>query len=229
MDVPDTELTFATTVAEWRDECDLLPWRALAHAENEVWRIDCADAEWKSVLDPARKRTLADVCGLIAKHAIRQRIRPARLLGANCTTAGAFLTIRSFLADAGADVSAIAPSTALDDYARKYLHIFLGPVARLAPGAIPNTIVRESPIGCYLALAGLAGGLLCLVGGEFLALPWLVAFSGIFILAGIVLPRLVPVELVSATFGDLRTFRDLAISIANAHDGSKGENGDVAA
>jgi hypothetical protein len=99
---PSSVLSFDTTVAEWRDACDLLGWRKLGRAYNQLWGISCSDAEWRAVLEPARQGRLADVCRLIASRAVRPLIRPSRLSGTGCVPAGAFLTIRSLLHEAGA-------------------------------------------------------------------------------------------------------------------------------
>lgn len=126
---PDAVLTFETTVAEWRDACDLLGWRQLGRAYNEFWGITCSDSEWREALEPARRKRLSDVCGLIAKHALRPRVRPARLLGRTCAPAGTFLTIRSLLHQAGVPVEDITPSTPLEPY----------------PGAISWSSSKRSP------------------------------------------------------------------------------------
>ncbi len=105
---PGAVPSFDTTVAEWRDACDLLGWRQLGHAYNQVWGIACSDDEWRAVLEPARQRRLADVCQLLAARAARPVIRPSRLLGNTCAPAGAFLTIRSLVHEAGAPAGEIA-------------------------------------------------------------------------------------------------------------------------
>ena len=69
-------LSFDTTVAEWRDACDLLGWRELGLAYNQIWGIACRDHEWHAVLEPPRFRRLAEVCQLIAS-----------LRGSSCDTA----------------------------------------------------------------------------------------------------------------------------------------------
>jgi hypothetical protein len=74
-------LTSDTTVDEWRDADDLLAWRGLARALNAEWKIDCLSADWKRVLEPAGKRKLADVCGLIARVASQPLVRPAPVFG----------------------------------------------------------------------------------------------------------------------------------------------------
>ena len=78
------ELSFETTVAEWRNACNLVEWRELGRAYNQIWGIQCTDSEWYRALEPARAMQLSDVCQLIARHATAPRIRPARLLGGDC-------------------------------------------------------------------------------------------------------------------------------------------------
>ena len=78
---PRAVLSFDTTVAEWRDACDLLGWQELGRALNEWWGITCSDSEWCAVLEPAGQRRLADVCQLLAGRVARPVIRPSRAGG----------------------------------------------------------------------------------------------------------------------------------------------------
>ena len=82
------------------------------------------DHEWHAVLEPPRFRRLAEVCQLIASRAARPVIRPSRLLGSTCGPAGAFLTIRSLLHEAGAPADEIAPSTPLAHFTRRFARCF---------------------------------------------------------------------------------------------------------
>lgn len=66
---PTAKLNFDTTVSEWREACDLVGWRQLAGLLNEYWDLDIPLDEWKHVLEPAEKRTLRDVCELLATEA----------------------------------------------------------------------------------------------------------------------------------------------------------------
>lgn len=84
------ELSFDTTIEEWRDACDLLDWRSLAKAYNQFWNIECSQEQWKAVLVPENEKRLGDVCQLIARHATRPVIRPVSLLGCTCSKAGPF-------------------------------------------------------------------------------------------------------------------------------------------
>ena len=160
---PGAVLSLDTTITEWRDACDLLGSKKLGRAHNEFWGISCSDAEWHAVLEPAGQKRLSGVCQLVAERTVRPVIRPARLFGSNCAPAGAFLTIRSLLHQAGEQVDDIAPSTPLASYARRHAAVFLGPVSRLSPGSLPPVRIR-TPI--YDAVVwSLLVALLCLLIG----------------------------------------------------------------
>jgi hypothetical protein len=212
---PGEALSFDTTVAEWRAICDLARWRKLGRCQNEWWDINCTDAEWDAVLNPASKRTLRDVCQLIASRARAPRIAPSLLLGRACLTAGVFRTIRAMLAEVGADASVIAPPAPLAPYARRYGHLLLAGIARLAPGALPPVKVSHALYDAMLFTI-LLGMVLAVIGGCG-SVSWLIwlgvglaiaGYLGMWIASGCTLPRRVE-------FGELRTFRDLSVAIAN--------------
>lgn len=214
---PYMSLSLDSTVAEWRLARDLVGSRQLGRAMNQSWGISCTDAEWQAVLEPPKTKRLAGVCELIALHARRPLIRPSRLFGCTCSPAGAFLTIRSLLHQAGVPADDIAPSTPLAPYLRRHLALFLGPISRLAPGALP--LVRVRAILYEAASCALVAGALCLVVGPCIGLPLLTARGGfLFVLAysliwiakRLILPA-------SVEFGRLRTFRDLALVIAEGN------------
>lgn len=216
-------LTFDSTVAQWRAASDLLGWRSLGHAQNQFWGITCSDAEWREVLEPAGDRTLAGVCRLIAERAHRPHIRPAQLLGSTCVTAGAFLTVRSLLHAAGAPAAEISPSTPLAAYTRRYADVFLGPVSRLAPGVLPPVRIRTPFYDG--ALWGLLLALVCLIIGGFAGLHGLTIagvglFASSYALAWYSARWLLPA---SVDFGELRTFRDLAVVVAGGSQNIKAD------
>jgi hypothetical protein len=210
----DTVLSLDTTIADWRAACDLVGWCELGRAHNEVWGITCSDAEWRAALEPADQKRLADVCQLIAAHAVRPVIRPARLLGTNCAPAGAFLTIRSLLHQAGAPAGEIAPSTPLAEYARQYASVFLGPVSRLAPGALPPVRIRTPVYDA--ALLGILVAMLCFLVGVCSGLHVLTIAGALLFASGYALIWYAArcLQPASVQFGELRTFRDLAVVVA---------------
>jgi hypothetical protein len=234
---PGASLTFDSTVEEWRDACDLLGWRELGRAHNEFWGSRCPDDQWQAVLEPAREKRLADVCTFVASRARRPRIRPARLFGRTCRAAGAFLTVRSLLGEAGALAEGIAPSTPLAPYTRQYCGVFLTAISRLAPGELPPVRIH-TPVYAA-AIWGMFAGLACFVAGLCASLVGLRGCSLLFTGAGaavflvfyslswIAACAMLPA---SVEFGELRTFRDLAMVLAEecpdelgiARDGGRG-------
>jgi hypothetical protein len=212
---PTAVLSLDTTVVEWRAACDLLGWREIGRAYNHLWGISCSDAEWRAALEPARQRRLADVCQLIASRAVRPLIQPSRLLGSTCAPAGAFLTIRSLLHDAGAPADEIAPSTPLAQYTRRFAGVFLGPVSRLSPGALPPVQIR-TPVYDAAVWSLLVGWITSMVGAcsrmHLLTGFGALLFTSAYALACHAARCLLPA---SVEFGELRTFRDLAVVMAD--------------
>ncbi len=211
---PDISLSHESTVAEWRDACDLLPWPKLAEGMNRCWSVAISTEQWCDVLHPAKKRQLRGVCELLARHVKVPRVRPAHILGASCVSAGALLTIRSYLAEAGADVTSVTPSTPLREYTRRYPAVFLGPVSQLAPGALPLVKIRTPvdqafTVGMALAwvggMVGLCSGSTAIGTLSMLLFP--ICFIGDWTVGRWVLPA-------SVEFRGLETFRDLSKAIA---------------
>lgn len=205
---PDIVLTMNTTVAEWRSACDLVGWKGLGKALNTAWQIDCSEKEWRQVLTLAKVKTFQGVCDLIARHAKRPRIRPACLFGVTCQTAGAFLTVRHLLHEAGAEVRDLRPSSPLAPYTRKHLNLFLDAISKLTPGKLPlveieNLLLRR--VGQLLILNWLVVGVSWTLGYPVLA-------ERASVVAGLVLFCLwlaAQREPSRIDFGELKTFRDL--------------------
>jgi hypothetical protein len=159
---------------------------------------------------------LKDVCELIARKTVRPRIRPARLIGSTCLPAGAFLTIRAFLHDAGEPVEQIAPSTPLAPFTRRHAHLFLGPISRLAPDSLPpvriHTPIYDAAMSVFIV------GLLCLLVGsciqQQLAIAGGIVAAVSYAILWYVANRVLPA---SVEFGELKTFRDLAIVVARGN------------
>lgn len=213
------DLTFDTTIGDWKDnwDFDLMLTSEFGRWLNRWWKIDCTTAEWREVLRHAGEKRLEDLCGIIASRTTQPRIRPARILGRECDEAGAFLTIRSLLADTGADPHAITPSTPLAEFTRRHAATFFGPILNLAPGALPSAKF-DTPIHNAIFSALILSAVLAIVGWLFsapiatavglvgIALSW----AASWIASRWILPKKVQ-------FGDLTTFRDLARVVAAAH------------
>jgi hypothetical protein len=210
---PSARLSFDTTVAQWRDACDLVDWRKLGEALNTAFEVDVRAEVWHTVLEPSGDHQVREVCELIARRASMPVVVPSGMLGARCKAAGVFLVVREHLRRAGADAREIGPSTPLAEYARRYVNVFLGPISCLAPGMLPAIDVRTPGYyGC--------AGVMC-VSACVMVLGWIVSipqlgtlggllavggYAGVWIMSGLP-PR-------SVTFGQLKTFRDLAVALA---------------
>lgn len=217
---PEIDLSFDSTVAEWRLACDLLLWRKLGRALNEDWEIHRRDDEWEAALEPAKERRLRGVCRLIAATAEMPRLKAAHIGGVDCRPAGAFLALRDVLASAGVDAGEIAPSTPVAGYARQAARPFIE-VSRLVPGALPTVTYRCSAaedVACWTSLALM----LALIGGvisafTFTEVGWAIAPVAILAVIGAMqlmfsVANLFPPR--EVRFGDLVTFRDLAVRLA---------------
>jgi len=117
---PFAEISFSSTIDEWRDANDLLPWQPLSEFLNKEFQIAATEDEWKLVLTPSSKRTLKDVCQLIAKHSSKQDIIPKKIFGQECLSAAVFLTLKKYLAQRQVNVSELRPSTFVAPYFEKY-------------------------------------------------------------------------------------------------------------
>jgi hypothetical protein len=115
---------------------------------------------------------------------------------------------------AGASPKEIRPSTPLAEYTRRHAGVFLGPISSLVPGALPPVAVTTPTYhaAVWASFAGLVlFGIGCATGIDRLAPVGAVLFvlgcSAVWVAARHVLPSAVE-------FGDLRTFGDLAATIA---------------
>jgi hypothetical protein len=213
------ELSFDSTIEDWRSAMDLVETKPLGRAMNHAWGLRLSDHEWREVLHPPRHKNLRGVAELIARHAMRPELRPLSIAGTQCLPAAAFLTIKQFLASDGADVSNLAPSSLLADYGRKHLGTFLTSISQLAPGALPEVDVKLPDDEAAMTLWKLQVGLL------FLSLvSWLLGVNPLpFTVIALVLHLIqivgswfrTPRELTSVQFGELCTFRDLSKCIVS--------------
>jgi hypothetical protein len=212
---PTANLSFATTIKEWRNACDLVGTKALGQALNTFWGTSFTAAQWKEVLVPPEGRTLGDVCRLVASTACTKAVRPAGYFGASCNAAGAFLAVRALLAEAGAPVSEVRPEAPLSAFSGRYPRVFIDGVSILSPGALPPIAVH-SPAR-WLALLAVGLGLGTFVVGSALQNLTVIEVSGaaflVLIAAALVARKVRPTHL---RFGSLQTIRDLSEAIARA-------------
>jgi hypothetical protein len=207
------DLTLDSTVADWRASCDLLPTRKLGPALNDWFGVSFSGAEWAEVLEPGQSKTLRGVSELIATQASRPVIRPFRVSGTECLSAGTFLTVRSLLVQAGMPVQHVRPSSALAPYARQWFPIFITEIGKLAPGALPVPTVEETTAN-KASMTALGIGFLVLITS--IMRPELLTAAAILLpigYMGLWITSRYPPRAVR--FGTLATFRDLAEAVVH--------------
>ena len=206
---PGIELSFQTTIKEWRYACDLVAWKPLGKALNKWFQIELADEKWQEVLEPAEIKTLLGVCELVASTATRPSVLPLNIFGKSCLEAGAFATLRTALANSGIPVGSLRPSTQLHPWLLKYWREFSDVVGKIAPEALPPVEIEEPKIKRFsygLFGFGIIAELLSLVVNyEFI---YLVAITAL--LSGVVLVLLTSkMKPKRVSFGKLETIGDV--------------------
>ena len=220
---PDIDLTFDTTVADWRYACDLVGWRQLAMALNDYWDTRIPLRQWKAALVSPNKRTLRDVCELLATNAATEVVSVPTILGRPCGPAGVFFAVRELLARDGADISNLRPSTPLADYAIRHASTIAGPISELAPGALPpikivHPLYEQSSCLFFVCVIALMGSLAIVKWQPFLWIPVMIIWIPVMIVTamswawGWYTARVIYPD--SVTFGELRTFRELCVTLA---------------
>ncbi len=215
---PQIALSFDSTLTDWCGACDLMDppdWKRLANEMNEQWNVNISMSEWKACLKPARKHRLGEVCKLIARHAQLPAIRPLRILDRDCLPGGAFLTVMAMLKNAGADVDSIGPSTLLSEYSTHYCSVFLGPVSRLAPGVMPAIEADLPNLDINLGISGMLMWFGAIIFWNQLpfSIIAMLAVAGILIWGYVMcIEAWKPPK--SVAFGKLKTFKDLAMLLA---------------
>ena len=137
-------LSFETTIGEWLNSADFLDWRTLSKSLNKFFETDFSNDDWRAVMKPEGKRTLRNVCELIASRATLPVLNEAKFLGGSCKTASAFLALRAKLQSSGIDVSTIRPSTRLENFLRLHTSVVGTAIVKLAPGRIRGVKVRNN-------------------------------------------------------------------------------------
>lgn len=160
--------SFNTTVNEWLDSADFLDWKIVSKSLNEFFAANLSKDEWRSAMKPEDKKTLRDICELIASRATLPVLNEAKLLGASCKTASAFLALRARLQLAGVDTTKLRPSARLDDFLRLHTQAMSNSIQKLAPGRMPKVKAKSNLAHRLFAWTALAC-LVVLIASEIFA------------------------------------------------------------
>ena len=209
------DLTFETTISELYADCDPAD-RAEALAELGPWLnarfgVHIDDWNWHRTFVPLKPATLGDACERIASKARVPEIRPFRVCGTDCLSAGAFLAIRTALSGEGVPVDSVRPSTSLEPLVREHLRDFSSALGRIAPGALPAPKVKYR-LGYVLGWWLLVGGFIALAGSLREPLQSLACLVPVLAGAGL-LRYFAGAAIQSVSFRELKTFRDLTEAV----------------
>ena len=132
------DLQPTSTIDEWTDARDLLPWDKLAKVYNDEFKINVDLETWKAVFEPSDKNTIKDVCDLIASFAKIEVIKPVTILGQTCISAAIFKSIKTNLEFRGIDTADISPSSEIEPVLKKHFGAFVGHINKHFAGVIPE-------------------------------------------------------------------------------------------
>src|SRR5690606_29890065 len=138
------ELNFETTILEWRDICDLLETDQLWKYLNFSFQIDIDYQTWRNILEPEDKQTLKELCEFIALKSEKEIIKPIKLFGQDCETAGIFRTFTNKLKNKGIDTSEIRPSSKLETLITKYGAIIIEEINQIDPNVLPAITYKSN-------------------------------------------------------------------------------------
>lgn len=131
---PSEELTMNSTIDEWRNANDLLPWRPLSRFLNDQFNLSATEEEWQYVLTPSHERTLYDVCSFICQKLSASAVTPVKLLGQECLSAAVFVTLKKHLQRRQVDVTNLKPSSSITPYLEEHFSAMLEQTTILAKG-----------------------------------------------------------------------------------------------
>jgi len=131
---PFEELAMNSTIDEWSNANDLLPWQPLSRFLNDEFKLSATEEEWQRVLTPSQERTLYDVCSFISDRLSTSIIAPLKLFGQECLSAAIFVTLKKHLQRRNVDVSELKPSSSMIPYLEKYFSAMIEQTTILSKG-----------------------------------------------------------------------------------------------
>jgi len=205
------ELTAQTTIADWRNACDLISARRLAKAMNEWFGCRRPVEEWQAVLEPEHTRTLGDLARFAAPHMCLADFTPFGIAGARDTASGAFFALRGLVAQAGQSIPDLRPSTVIASLSEPQVIALGFAVAKLAPELTPEPVVIPKRRQRISVLIGFVG-FVTLIGGIAWTWPRIAWGGSIALLGGVLMARGRPERI---EFGEFTTIAELVKSIVD--------------
>ncbi|HNY01279.1 MAG TPA: hypothetical protein PKG48_01765 [Bacteroidales bacterium] len=205
------ELTFYTTIADWRMICDLVSPMKLAKVHHEFFELKSSITELEDILYFEEKNTLRDFCEYIAKNASKEKIHPIITLGQSCMSAAIFKTLMTNLNKRGVNTDSIKPSSNFVPLFDKYAIELLEEVNKIAPGSLTKFEYRNNIIvrtGSMILLISILSIIVVSLFWHFHMSLLILSFLGLVV---IFIGKLFKPE--KNIIGGYNTMRDLVIGI----------------
>ncbi|MBD1394609.1 hypothetical protein [Mucilaginibacter glaciei] len=142
---PGEDLTFQTTIKEWKETCDLVNYKSLAKCYHDTFQLPTCLEELEEILS-TKTTSLLGFCRYIADYATKQNVSPIVMMGQPCISAAIFKTLISNLKDRGVDIQHISPSSKFPPLFYKHGAIILEEVSKLAPGSLTKFEFEDNRI-----------------------------------------------------------------------------------
>lgn len=210
-------LDLDTSIKQWHHAMgmDHTSPRYVGSGLNIQFGVSLSSQQWRTVLTPARRRKLGELCELIAAEARVPDITPSNILGKRCKLAGAFLALRKMLRKAGCGVEGLRPSTPVREFAVYGMPEIYRTLVRIKPSLQRQVQLklRHEPVfeGAVLFLASVAFAVFA-AAGSWLGLLFPVVF-GLFVWTWRKSGKVADLPPRSVTFERIESFRELSLTL----------------
>ncbi len=167
------ELTFDTTIEDWRMICDLLEPKELADYYHEFFSLSTPRIELEEILNNQRFNTLRDFSNYISKNAVKEKVVSIKLLGNDCLEAAIFKTLMSKLNKQGVDTTNIKPSSPFQPFFDNNLEAIMETANKLVPGSISTFEHEENETTIWGWRITILGILAVIIISIFWSFNWL--------------------------------------------------------
>jgi len=145
------QLTFQTTIGEWRKICDLDKPVHLAEYLRGVFNMDTNQSDLINLLSSEDITTLGILCNYIADHSIKATITPA-VSESLCLEVSIFKALKNELEKKGIDTTDFKPSANFAVFFLKYTEEIISIISKLSPGTLSYYKYKSTIMGKLSAL-----------------------------------------------------------------------------
>lgn len=209
------ELTFETSILEWREICDLVDVEDLWQYLDKLFKMDKSNKEWMQILKPENKVTLRELCEFIAINTAKIGVKPRKLFGKSCYSAGIFKALMTELESRGLNTRKIRPSSKLEPLVIDSKGGIVEIVNLLNPKALPPIEFRGSRMYEW-GMEIMHWGFIALIITAFLSKSLTIFVSIILIIAYLLIWIGAGMKPQKAKYEGIETVRDLIKQIEYA-------------